>query len=62
MNLTKSSNPVFKERIFSKEYNSYSDVMTVNGTINKTALMLLLVVAGAVFTAASAAGGAVGGA
>lgn len=50
MNLTKSSNPVFKERVFSKEYTSTSDVMTVNGTINKTALMLLMVMAGALFT------------
>ncbi|MEN8117085.1 MAG: Bax inhibitor-1/YccA family protein [Bacteroidota bacterium] len=50
MNITKSSNPVFKERVFSRDYTSSSDVMTVNGTMNKTALMLLLVVAGAVFT------------
>lgn len=50
MNITKSSNPVFKERVFSKGYTSASDVMTVNGTINKTALMLLLVVAAAFFT------------
>lgn len=50
MNLTKSSNPVFKERVFNREYNSASEVMTVNGTVNKTALMLLLVVASAVFT------------
>ncbi|NQU84251.1 MAG: Bax inhibitor-1/YccA family protein [Mariniphaga sp.] len=49
MNLTKSSNPVFKERVFSKGYNTSTEVMTVNGTINKTALMLLLVVAGAVY-------------
>jgi uncharacterized YccA/Bax inhibitor family protein len=50
MNLTKSSNPVFKERVFSKEYTPASEVMTVKGTINKTALMLLLVIAGAVYT------------
>ncbi|MCG6186537.1 MULTISPECIES: Bax inhibitor-1/YccA family protein [Maribellus] len=50
MNLSKTSNPVFKERVFSRGYSSASDVMTVNGTINKTALMLLLVVAAAVFT------------
>lgn len=50
MNLTKSSNPVFKEQVFRKEYTSASEVMTVNGTINKTALMLLMVVAGAVYT------------
>jgi len=50
MNISKSSNPVFKERVFTRDYTSNSDVMTVNGTMNKTALMLLLVVAGAIFT------------
>lgn len=50
MNITKSSNPVFKERVFTRDYNASGEVMTVNGTINKTALMLLLVVAGAVYT------------
>ena len=50
MNITKSSNPILKEQAFSKGYTSASDVMTVNGTINKTALMLLIVVAGALFT------------
>lgn len=50
MNITKSSNPVFKEQVFSKGYNASSEVMTVNGTINKTALMLLMVIAGALFT------------
>ena len=50
MNISKSSNPVFKEQVFSKGYTSTSEVMTVSGTINKTALMLLLVVAGALFT------------
>jgi len=50
MNISRSSNPVFKERVFSRDYTSQSEVMTVNGTMNKTALMLLLVVAGAVFT------------
>ena len=47
MNISKSSNPVFKEQVFSKGYTSESDVMTVNGTVNKTALMLLIVIAGA---------------
>ena len=50
INVSKSSNPIFKERTFAKDYISSSDVMTVNGTINKTALMLLLVIASAVFT------------
>ena len=50
MNLSKTSNPVFKERVFHRDYASASEVMTVNGTVNKTALMLLLVIASAVFT------------
>ena len=50
MDLSKTSNPVFKERVFHRDYTSASEVMTVNGTVNKTALMLLLVVASAVFT------------
>lgn len=50
MNITKSSNPVLKDQVFNKGYIADSEVMTVNGTINKTALMLLLVVAAAVFT------------
>ncbi len=50
MNLTKTSNPVLSDRVFSREYSTSQEVMTVNGTINKTALLLLLVVAAAVFT------------
>ncbi len=50
MNISKTSNPVFKERVFERGYASSSEVMTVNGTVNKTALMLLLVVAAAIFT------------
>ncbi|WP_346855248.1 Bax inhibitor-1/YccA family protein [uncultured Draconibacterium sp.] len=50
MNLTKSSNPVLKEKVFNRDYISQSDVMTVNGTMNKTSILLLLVVASAVFT------------
>lgn len=50
MNLTKSSNPVFKENVFSRDYSASSEAMTVNGTINKTALMLLIVIAAAIFT------------
>ena len=50
MNLTKSSNPVLKEQVFTRDYNSTGEVMTVNGTINKTGLMLLLVIAAAMFT------------
>ena len=50
MNLTKSSNPILKDKVFAKGYTQSDEVMTVNGTVNKTALMLLLVLAGAVFT------------
>ncbi len=50
MNLSKTSNPIFKERVFNRDSFSVSETMTVNGTVNKTALMLLLVVASAVFT------------
>jgi uncharacterized YccA/Bax inhibitor family protein len=50
MNLVKSSNPALSERIFQKEYSATNEVMTVNGTVNKTALSLLLVIAGALFT------------
>ncbi|HOI50180.1 MAG TPA: Bax inhibitor-1/YccA family protein [Prolixibacteraceae bacterium] len=50
MNLTKSSNPVLNERVFSRESTWSQEVMTINGTVNKTGLMLLLVIAGALFT------------
>lgn len=50
MNITKSSNPVFKERVFTRDYGTTSEVMTVTGTMNKAALMLLLVIAAAIFT------------
>jgi uncharacterized YccA/Bax inhibitor family protein len=50
INLTKTSNPVLTEKRFGRESVASSEAMTVNGTINKTALMLLLVVAAAMFT------------
>lgn len=50
MNLTKSSNPILKEQVFTRDYTSSGEVMTINGTINKTGLMLLLVIAAAMFT------------
>lgn len=50
MNISKSSNPILKEKAFKRDYTSQSDVMTVNGTMNKTGLLLLLVIAGAIFT------------
>ena len=51
MNLTKSSNPVFGKNIFNQAATSTDDgVMTINGTINKTGLMLLIVIFAATFT------------
>lgn len=50
INITKSSNPVLKDNVFRRDYTGSSDIMTINGTVNKTALMLLLVVASALFT------------
>jgi uncharacterized YccA/Bax inhibitor family protein len=50
INLTKSSNPALKENIFHKDYSISSEAMTINGTMNKTGLMLLIVMAAAIFT------------
>ena len=51
MNLTKSSNPVFGKQVFSQYYSNTSEgVMTINGTINKTGLMLAIVILAAAFT------------
>lgn len=51
MNLTKSSNPVFGKNIFGQSATSTEDgVMTINGTINKTGIMLLIVIFAAAFT------------
>lgn len=50
INLTKTSNPVLSEKTFGRERATTSEVMTINGTINKTGLMLLLVIAAALFT------------
>lgn len=51
MEITKSSNPAFANNIFNQSATRTSDeVMTVNGTINKTGLMLLIVVFAATFT------------
>jgi uncharacterized YccA/Bax inhibitor family protein len=47
----RSSNPVMTERIFEKNtLTAGSSVMTINGTLNKVGLMLLLVVAAAAYT------------
>lgn len=51
MNLTKSSNPVFGQSVFSRfDSRSEGGVMTINGTMNKTGLMLLIVTFAALFT------------
>ena len=50
LNFQKSSNPILKQKSFDKDYTTSSEVMTVNGTMNKTAIMLFLVIAGAAFT------------
>lgn len=51
MRFTKSSNPVLNEKIFYSARNeSYSESMTVNGTINKIGLSLFFLVAAASYT------------
>src|SRR5690554_4042520 len=50
LQISKSSNPALKENIFRREYSMTSDVMSINGTVNKTALSLLIVIAAALFT------------
>jgi uncharacterized YccA/Bax inhibitor family protein len=51
MDFFKSSNPALTDKIFSKAGAYTSDeTMTVQGTMNKTLLMLLLVLLGAAFT------------
>lgn len=51
MDITKSSNPVFGKNIFNQSVAGSDDgVMTVNGTINKTGIMLLIVIFAASFT------------
>lgn len=51
MNLTQSSNPVFGKNIFAQSVSSSDEgVMTINGTINKTGLMFMIVLLAATFT------------
>ena len=52
MNIGRSSNPVLSKSAFNAQTytTSYSEVMTLNGTINKSVAMLLLVVVGAMYT------------
>lgn len=51
MNLTKSSNPVFGKAIFDRvQTGAQSEVMTIEGTVNKTGLMFLILAFAAAFT------------
>jgi uncharacterized YccA/Bax inhibitor family protein len=51
MRFSKSSNPVFKENVFSNaRTEAYSESMTVSGTVNKIALLLFCLVAAASYT------------
>lgn len=51
MNLTQTSNPVFGKNTFQRAASEYSsETMTVSGAINKTALMVLFVLASAFYT------------
>lgn len=51
MNFTKSSNPVFGQSVFGRlDSRADSGLMTINGTMNKTGLMLLIVTFAAIFT------------
>ncbi len=51
MNLTKSSNPVFGKSVFEKaQAGVQENRMTIEGTANKTGLMLLIVLFAALFT------------
>ncbi|MCU4177517.1 Bax inhibitor-1/YccA family protein [Carboxylicivirga sp. N1Y90] len=52
MALYKSSNPALNSKIFKSASitDNTADVMTINGTVNKTALLALLAFAAAVFT------------
>ena len=47
--LLRSNNPVLKEKVFAGELAT-GEVMTIQGTVNKTGLLLLLVVVGAAWT------------
>jgi len=51
MNLTQSSNPVFSNSVFDRiQTGTQVDRMTINGTVNKTGLMLLILTFAAIFT------------
>jgi len=52
MNIGRSSNPALSKNAFSAQAytTSYTEVMTLNGTLNKSIAMLLLVIVGALYT------------
>lgn len=52
MSIVRSSNPVFSQTAFRKGASSYAHTgtMSINGTVNKAFLMLLLVLVGAIYT------------
>ncbi|MFW5644926.1 MAG: Bax inhibitor-1/YccA family membrane protein, partial [Bacteroidota bacterium] len=51
MNIRRSANPVLTEKVFtSARDRTYTETMTIRGTVNKIFLMLLLVVLGAGYT------------
>ena len=52
MNFSKTSNPIFGRKTFQSAYSTYEadDRMTLNGTINKTGLVILFVLASAFYT------------
>ena len=51
MNLTQSSNPVFSNAVFDRTRTGIQgERMTINGTVNKTGLMLLILTFAAIFT------------
>ena len=52
MNIGRSSNPVLSKSAFSSQNyaGTYTETMTINGTLNKSIAMLLLVVVGALYT------------
>lgn len=52
MNIGRSSNPVLSNKVFNPQSyaGTFTDAMTLNGTINKSVTLLLLVVVGAMYT------------
>ncbi len=52
MNIGRSSNPALSRSVFNTQSYaaSYNEAMTLNGTVNKSLVMLLLVIVGAMYT------------